>query len=98
MAASRPWTGPISLATLVISTSRIPHGTIKSNAERSVVTLRAKPCQVTHWRTWMPMLAILRPPVQTPVKGGFRSAATPRLARAPISASSSWRRNQCRSR
>jgi hypothetical protein len=40
---------------------------MRSNAVRSVVTLRANPCQVTHCFTWMPMLAILRPRVHTPV-------------------------------
>ena len=38
----------------------MPHGTIRSKYERSVDTLRAKPCQVTQSRAWTPIDAILR--------------------------------------
>ena len=58
---------PDSRSTDVISTPGIPHGTIRSNWVRSFVTFRANPCHVTHCFTWIPMLAILRPRVHTPV-------------------------------
>ena len=37
--------------------SVMPQGTIQSKSRRSGVTLRAKPCEVTAWETWMPMAA-----------------------------------------
>jgi len=47
---------------------RIPHGTIsESPTGRS---RREAKRAVTHCRTWIPMLAILRPPVHTPVSPG----------------------------
>src|SRR5450830_850038 len=49
-----------SRSTLVLTTSWMPHGTMRSKYDRSVVTFRAKPCQVTHWRACTPMDAILR--------------------------------------
>ena len=75
-------------ATLVITTWRMPQGTIRSNGSRSVVTLSAKPCRVTHCFTWIPMLAILRPAVHTPVRPGFRSASMPSRPSAWIRTSS----------
>ena len=40
--------------------SRMPQGTIQSKSRRSVVTLSAKPCEVTPCETWTPMAASLR--------------------------------------
>src|SRR6267378_2656269 len=45
---SSPFPRPPSRSTDVITTPGIPHGTIRSKCVRSVVTLRANPCQVTH--------------------------------------------------
>ena len=75
----------------------MPHGTIRSKYDRSVVTLSAKPCQVTQSRACTPIDAIFRPAVQTPVSPGLLSAVTPSVPSARMSSSSSWRRYQCRS-
>src|SRR5690606_34663691 len=88
---------PVSAATLVIVTPARPHGTMASNHERSLFTLSAKPCIVTHCLTWMPMLASLRPRVQTPVLPGSTPASIPSRASASISELSRVRRYQCRS-
>ena len=63
-----------------MTTPGMPHGTMRSKPRRSVVTLSANPWNVTHCFTWMPMLAILRPAVHTPVSPGCRSAAEPERA------------------
>src|SRR5262249_31415423 len=44
---SRGALSPSSRCTLVMVTPEIPQGTIRSKYDRSVVTLSAKPCQVT---------------------------------------------------
>ena len=87
-----------SCATVVIRTPAMPHGTIRSKYDRSVVTFSANPCHVTHWRAWTPMEASLRPAVQTPVCPALRSPTIANGARARMSAPSSCRRYQCRSR
>ena len=38
--------------------SVMPHGTMRSKSRRSVVTLSAKPCEVTPCETWIPMAPI----------------------------------------
>src|SRR5205823_14658366 len=85
---------PPSRSTDVISTPGIPHGTIRSNWARSVVTFNANPCHVTHCFTWTPMLAILRPPpppAHTPASPVLRPAGTPSSASGAMNGSASGR-------
>ena len=56
----------------------------RSNTRRSVVTLSAKPCSVTHCFTWTPMLAILRP--AGPDAGVARDSGRPGCPAAPSAA------------
>ena len=78
------WVGWASSSRLVTLRSVIPQGTIQSKSRRSVVTLSAKPCEVTPCETWTPMAAIffsrMLPPamVQTPVSLQMRWAITPK--------------------
>src|SRR6266568_295549 len=58
---------PASRAIDGMTTPSIPHGIIRSKKERSVVTLRANPCQVTQSRACTPIEAIFLPRVHTPV-------------------------------
>ena len=52
----------------------MPQGTIRSKALRSVVTLKAKPCEVTQREIRTPMAPILSRPTQVPVRPATRSA------------------------
>ena len=71
---------PVSASTDVTHRSWIPQGTIPSNIERSVDTLKANPCIVMPRVILTPMAPILFFPTQTPVCSGSRSASTPRSA------------------
>ena len=50
-----------------MTTPSMPQGTIRLKYESSVVTLSAKPCQVTQSRACTPIDAIFLPRVHTPV-------------------------------
>src|SRR5207247_2404697 len=57
-----------------------PHGRILRNSRRSVVTLWAKPWNVTFRWTASPIDAIFLPPTQTPRSGPSRVASIPKSA------------------
>src|SRR4028119_18211 len=69
---------PSSLSKLVTPYSLMPHGVIRSNHERSVFTLRAKPWEVIRpEENFTPMAAILFPLTHTPVYSRCRPASIP---------------------
>ena len=61
----------------------MPHGTIRSNCERSVFTLSAKPWLVTQREMRTPMAASFASPTQMPVRPGTRVAAMPNVRHGP---------------
>ena len=87
---------PVSSSSEVVAESRMPHGTMCENQPRSVVTLKARPCEATQRETRTPIEANLRgaPPAQhhTPVSPSRRVAAVPNHAAVSMAAASSARR------
>ena len=68
---------PSSRSRLVTPRPRMPQGTIRSKADRSVATLKAKPCDVTQRAIRTPIAPILSRPTQVPVSPSTRPASTP---------------------
>ena len=69
--------------------SRMPHGTMWPNIERSGSTLSANPCRVRPRATLTPIAPIFSSPTHTPVRRSRVSASMPRSASAPMSTASS---------
>ncbi len=71
----------------------MPHGTIRSYAERSGSQFSAKPCIVTPRLTRMPIAATLRAPsgVQTPLRPSTRPVASPSASHTSMSSCSTSR-------
>jgi hypothetical protein len=85
---------PVSADSVVTSASEMPHGTIRSNQDRSQSQFSAIPCMVTPRATRAPIAPTLRsgsPSTQAPLRPGTRTALTPNSAQVRIIDSSSAR-------
>jgi hypothetical protein len=90
---------PSSWVIEVTPASRMPHGTMRSNAARSQSALMANPCSVTPRATRIPIAATLRSGprssagTQAPLRPSIRVVANPSSASESMSSCSVRRTN-----